>query len=649
MISWSLSAEFFSIIILSILILSFHDRRWGSSPQSRLFHVCLWLSAASVGLNILCVFTISRASSFPLWANILLNSAYFLMTVLVSVLISHSIFSLIYEHVDKKNGLALLRALLAFFYIAYCILVILNVRTGVIFYFDAHRLYRRGPLINFGYVIVMAEILLVVLCMLRHLKSIDRSMRRVLWIIPPAIFLQVLYQIAFPNILLNGSIVVTADMILLLNFQTRRLEQDSLTSIGNRAGFYHELSAQINSHRQFQVIVMAIRHFGSVNQRYGHSNGDALLYKAALWLDHFDKKGCAFRLGSVAFAILLPYEDAASSQANLQKITERFQKPWELGPVNIQLTAQFAELIYTGQDWDATSILEFLRYGLSLAAEAPSGCIPFQEGIYEQMELHQDVLSLMRRSIKEGRFQVWYQPLYNCRTHSFTSAEALLRLPGDDGSWIPPSLFIPLAEEHGLIDDLHQIVLEQVCRFLGSRSLPELSSVSINLSMQQFSSPDLIARIVDCAERFHVSPSQLKLEITERMLSENPDRMRASMRSLYLLGFHFYLDDFGTGYSNLSTLLDCPFSCIKLDQSLIREYPADRRSKAILDSMLKLFHALGLQVVTEGVETSAQAQALREKGTDWIQGYYYARPMPEDKLLPFIRGASNPLSPEGAS
>ena len=121
------------------------------------------------------------------------------------------------------------------------------------------------------------------------------------------------------------------------------------------------------------------------------------------------------------------------------------------------------------------------------------------------------------------------------------------------------------------------------------------------------------------------------------------------MRSLYLLGFHFYLDDFGTGYSNLSTLLDCPFSCIKLDQSLIREYPADRRSKAILDSMLKLFHALGLQVVTEGVETSAQAQALREKGTDWIQGYYYARPMPEDKLLPFIRGASNPLSPEGAS
>ena len=100
---------------------------------------------------------------------------------------------------------------------------------------------------------------------------------------------------------------------------------------------------------------------------------------------------------------------------------------------------------------------------------------------------------------------------------------------------------------------------------------------------------------------------------------------------------------------NLSTLLDCPFSCIKLDQSLIREYPADRRSKAILDSMLKLFHALGLQVVTEGVETSAQAQALREKGTDWIQGYYYARPMPEDKLLPFIRGASNPLSPEGAS
>lgn len=637
MITWSLSAEFFALILVVILILSSYDRRWAVYPHSRLFHSCLWGSVASILLNILCVFTISQAQRFPLTLNILLNSAYFLTTVLVSAVVAYCILYLIYEHSYRKRGFRTACLALAICYLMYFILILVNVKIGAVFYFDAHRQYQRGPLINSGYLIIFAELFIAALCAFRNRQSIGYAMRRTLCILPPIILLLIVYQIAYSHVLLNGGILLAADIILLLNFQSRPVEQDSLTSIGSRSSFYHELDVRLKERQQFQIIVVAIRQLGSINQRYGHVTGDSLIYESALWLDHFRRDGHAFRLGSVAFALLLPYENETAAHICLREVCDRFQEPWTLGAMSIELHAQFAELIYTNQDWSATDIMEFLKYSLSLASEYTNGLVPFDENLFTRMKTHHNLLPLVRNSIRSRRFQVWYQPIYHTQTKTFASAEALLRLQDEDGTLISPSLFIPLAEQTGLIDDLNQFVLEEVCRLLGCEDLPQLESISVNLSMQQFSSPDLIARIVDCVDRQHVAPKQLKLEITERVLTENFSRMRSTMENLHLLGFGFSLDDFGTGYSNLSALVDCPFSCVKLDHSLISDYPENRRSAAIVNTMLKLFHSIGFQVVAEGVETAQQAEALTSQGADWIQGYYYAVPMSRDDFVTFLR------------
>ena len=214
-----------------------------------------------------------------------------------------------------------------------------------------------------------------------------------------------------------------------------------------------------------------------------------------------------------------------------------------------------------------------------------------------------------------------------------------------EGNLISPSIFIPLAEQHGLINEIGSITLLSAGRLLENTDPEQLKVVSVNLSMQQFMSADLVSDLQALTERFHFDPSRLKLELTERVLSEDIPRMKQMMTELQQMGFLFSLDDFGIGYSNLSTVLDYSFSSIKLDKSLIQGYSDNKQSAFIVNAMLDLFHHMGCQVVAEGVETEAQAQALISRGADWIQGFYYAKPMPEAEFLQFLRD-QNAASPE---
>ncbi len=183
----------------------------------------------------------------------------------------------------------------------------------------------------------------------------------------------------------------------------------------------------------------------------------------------------------------------------------------------------------------------------------------------------------METSIRQRRFKVWYQPVFNLKTNRFSSAEALLRLRDYDGEPVSPSEFIPLAEETGLIDDLSWIVLEEVCTLLGQMR-DKIDSISINLSMQQFEDRSLCARIHECLNRCGLNPDQLKIEVTERVLLQDMDYMKRMMEEMTGEGFGFYLDDFGTGYSNLSCALSLPFEYIKLDRSLWYVCPGTARS-----------------------------------------------------------------------
>ena len=647
MVKWSLAAELLAAMMIVVLMAYYREKKMAVTRKGKVYRSCLGLSLATVLLNAVCVYTIEHTEQVPRAVNLILNSAYFLVAVLTCSVIVLYLCYLILEHVYDKRHLR--RALLCISggTLGYLLLILWNLSSGVLFSFDPGGNYRRGPLNRIGYALMAAELLLLAVCYVQNRASVNRPMVKLMHMLPPLAIFLTAFQLAYPQILLNGMMMAMADLILFISFQSSRIETDGLTGIGNRNSFFAELSLRVAGRQQFQIVLLSLQQFVTINQRFGHQRGDAFLYEVARYLDGLCRQARAFRFGNVEFAVVFPWRGETEATDNLQKLRERFQRNWRLGEVETRLTARFAELICTGQSWSPTQIIEGLEYGLRLAKAGPEDTVRFNERTAALLEKERMLVNIMRRSVLEQRFQVWYQPIYDCRSGAFTSAEALLRLQDYEGNMISPAEFIPLAEETGLIGELSWIVLEGTCRLLGSGRVPDLRSVSINLSMQQFAEQELISRIVDSLDRNGVSHDRLKVEITERVLLQDMDRMRTAMAEMASRDIHFYLDDFGTGYSNLSCVLDLPFECVKLDQSLVAEFPDDQRADLLVRTLVCLFHNMGLQVMAEGVEAVPQAETLARYGADWIQGYYYARPMPESELIPFLKEKNH--APQGGA
>ena len=640
MIKWSVSTEVFSLILLFILILNFHERRWSEFPQRKLYRLCLYLSAGTIVLNVLCTYLISLAASIPLWINVACNSAYFLLIVAISSIIAYYMCRLLYEHVYQCDGMRRYRRLLITLYGLYVLLIIWNIPTGVVFYFDAQYNYQRGPLITAGYVVMLLQLLALLIVAARNWRSISISMRKVMRILPPTILALTAYQMVYPDVLLNGGIIAAANLILLVNFQSRRIEQDILTPSGNRGSLLQELLLRIGGRQPFQILAISLQQYRIINQRYGTKRGDALLYDISLWLERLHPKGRSFRIGNMEFALLVPYDGADCADQLVRQVYERFQKPWCLDTVSITPGAVFAEFIYTGEDERADDVLELLNFSLTLAKSRTEHLLRFDPSIYQKMARQSQTINLLQRATRENLLETWYQPIYNCRTGRFSMAEALVRMRDTQGRLISPALFIPVAEANGFIVEITDVVLEQVCRLLATPTANSLESVSVNLSAQQLLSEDLVGKLDALQARYHFDPKRLHLEVTERVLSENPQKMQDIMAKLIRRGIRFALDDFGTGQSNLSLILENSFSFIKLDHSLIQEYPESKRSSFVVNTMLDMFHNMDCQLIVEGVEREAQAQALMEHGVQWIQGFYYAKPMETNALLTLLGTAS---------
>ena len=632
MTRWSLLSEYFALILIVVIMLFFYDSHQVHSARRRLYWSCLLLSAASILLNIASVHAIENIGRVSVELNIALNSAYFLVSVLMSTAITYYLFQRLLEFVYDKRCLQRARLALWLVLGAYTALLLWNLHSGVIFYFDQVGNYCRGPLNAAGFLAPVLEVALVLLCYFRNRKSVGRAVVRIVWTVPPVVVLLVLYQVAYPEQLLNGTISALANLIIFISFQSSRIERDGLTGINNRRSFMEELTLRMASRQKYQVILVALKQFARVNQVYGHSNGDAILFQIAGALRQLSTGGRLFRYNSVEFLLLMPGSDKKDGEERLEQVLSCMRREWPLGEDHVSVPFCAAELTYSGQDCTPEQIVSYLEYCVRLAKEDGHELVRFDGETALRHRRREYLIQTMQAAVRDGRFQVWYQPVYHRDTGGFDSAEALIRLSDEQGQPISPAEFIPVAEENGLIDALSWIVLEGVCRLLGSGGVPELKTVSINLSMQQLARKDLAKRIEDMLQKYNVAPDRLKLEITERVLADNGELVRQTMEEMERCRLEFLLDDFGTGYSNFSSVLGLPFEAVKLDRSLMLGLTDDPRSRLMADTIIPFFHKLGQQVVAEGIESREQAELALRCGADRIQGFYYARPMPESEL-----------------
>lgn len=634
-VHWSFEAEYIACIIIVILAFYAKERTSHMELQNTLFYGCLYMSLGSILLNIMAIVMMESGVKRPLWLLELLNVLYFVTVAVVEFLMTRYYLLLIHKNSVDKSCHNRARKVSSVLLIAYLTLVAFNFYTGFIFTISPEGVYSRGPGNQLIYVLFLIYLAMIVTCFVRQRRYVEQSMVSVMRIAPVvALFLATMQQV-YQGVMMSGIVMAVSLLILFISFQSQKIHTDDLTGLYTREVFYYQLERLIQERRPFKAVIISARQFKGVNEKYGTRVGDQFLKQLADYIKMASEaRGDAVvcRYAGVRFGVIFREIPETEFDRFLREVRLRFEEAWVLNEYRCRLPVNIAYMDRIFGEEDAGSMSACLDYAVEICKQKSVGrCVYFSEELYQAFRRQNKLVELIKRGMEEGMFYLNFQPVYDFKKGAFDSCEILLRLRDEEGNNVSPAEFIPLAEKRGLINELSWMIIDMACRFL-SEHAEYRGSVSINFSVQQFLEPDIVQRMAELVRRYNVQPERIKIEITERIIAEDTKQVLTLMRELSSRGFGFYLDDFGTGYSSLAYVLTLPFESIKLDKSLV-DGVGNERNRILVESMIKCFHAIGVDTVTEGVETEEQSRILRELGADKIQGYYYSRPLSEREFL----------------
>ena len=427
---------------------------------------------------------------------------------------------------------------------------------------------------------------------------------------------------------------------------------DPLTHLPNRRLMLDRLEqAQVSSSRNQHfgaLLILDLDNFKTLNDTQGHDTGDRLLIQVAQRLvSTIRQDDTAARLGGDEFVVVLEGlggdEKTAAQQAEMigEKIRDVLGQPYRVSSQSqpYHSTPSIGITVFRGRTPSAEILLKQAEVALYQAKAGGRNTLRFYNPEMQAVIDSRSTLeAALRHGLEEGEFQLFYQPQVD-GAGKLRGAEALLRwLPAGRQS-VPPSEFIAIAEETGLIVPLGLWVLETACvqlRTWAAHPQTRDFQIAVNVSSRQFRQPDFVDQVCACLERTKANPALLKMELTESIVLENVDEVIDRMQQIKTLGVKFSLDDFGTGYSSLSYLKRLPLDQVKIDQSFVRDIGHDPNDAAIVRAIIAMSASLGLEVIAEGVELEEQLRFLRDNGCYHYQGYLFGRPCAIDDWQGFL-------------
>lgn len=606
------------------------------SAASKLFVGCLITTALTAITDLFTGYLLTQ-ENVPLWQNILVNTVYFVVNIVTTTFLALYLFTKILEHTHEKHCMRNAMKGLAILFAVYMVFVILNIWNGWLFYFDEKGKYYRGPLNGLGYLITLSQLALVGVCYFRNQQNASRPMRRVLMQLFPIIPLCIIIQLTNPEVMLNGFIMALVETVLFLSFQGQRQGVHSLTELNDRHRFFTEVDRRISQKEPFQIFLINIKDFGTINQKYGHLFGDEFLYQFAFSLEKLLKGSLSFHMNGTVFATIMRYTYQNEAERQSGTLLDFMERGIQCMDQHVAADYVVVHYVSDGMEDSAAELYENLEYTGAKTHGQKQRYICCTGEIREEMARRRYLRERIRMVDRIHGFEVWYQPIQCLTTGRFCSMEALIRLREPDGSLISPAEFIPLAEQTGHISPITWFVLEEVCRLLKYSPILEDVSVSINLPMTQLLEKGFVPRFASIVNQAGIDHRRICIEFTERAILENFRQTKGVMEQLTSEGFRFYLDDFGSGYSNFNCLLQLPFKIIKLDSCLQRSQGDGVKDYSMVRTLTKLFHDMNLVVIAEGAETEEEVRMLAEQGVDRVQGYALARPMPAIELTKFYQ------------
>jgi len=526
-----------------------------------------------------------------------------------------------------------------------CLLIVaafvMNPSRHIIFYLDEEDVYTRGSHFLLLYVVVLIYVVYGISYLYFYRKLFSKRRYTALLSIFPFMMISVVIQYLFPQLVVE--MFANACGLLFISMMIQRPEEtiDVDTGFGKLSAYVTDMKRAFANGKPVEIILMNITNCNTLQEMLGYDNMNELLHKIADGMAAFDRKhgieAELYYLGSGKFRFVIDYRHFDKTELAAQMLNTLMKDSFEYNQMELNLVTCVCIVRCPEDIADVDSLLAF---GSDLNTKAYTGDVLYACDIYrkEYYDIMRDMDWIIERALSEHKFSVYYQPIYSINEQRFHSAEALLRLKDDKYGFISPEIFIPAAEKSGAIHKIGAFVLEEVCRFIASEEYKalQLDYIEINLSVTQCMQNDLAKQVLETLDKYKISPGQINLEITETAVSYSQKTMMENLEVLSNAGISFSLDDFGTGYSNIQRIASLPLHLVKLDKSLVNmgESP---RLQIVLQNIIGMIKAMNMKIVVEGIETENLVKQFSELQCEYIQGYYFSKPIPREEFVSFMK------------
>lgn len=637
-----LNFDICALIILAILVASVITRRLYLGRSNRLFVLLLGFIIVSTITDLMAGMygTVIEISGYDTVNRALINYIYFVtrnITPLIYVLyvISYAGVWHIYVRNVKKLVALIFPSCVS------VLLIITNPFTRLIFYFDKAFNYCRGRGSVILYVIAIGYIIGSWVIMVRYRRLLTRDKLFALMSQLPVSIITVLLQFFFPSLLIEmfGSAIV----VLIISSILQRGEEmlDPLSGVQSYNASLDALRKSFQTGRSFKVIYICILNNSTIRTYLGMDRYNLMLKEVGEKITRscniYKLRADVYYLQNGTFAAVTGETDMEVISTAASSVVDNLLRPFEVQHFKTELECRSC-VVRCPEDIDGYEGIVNFEGTLRQVIDQDKKSVMLSEVINsEDFKLKSELDDVIADAIEHKKFQMYYQPIYSAKKMKFVSAEALIRLIDDKYGFVSPGLFIPAAEASGAIHQIGDYVLDAVCKFMASNDLKKmgLESVEINLSVAQCVESDLVYKVMNTIDKYELDVSRINLEITETAADFDPTMVDRNVNRLSEKGIKFSLDDYGTGYSNIKRVTSLPIDLVKLDKSFVDEMD-DPQMWIVIKNTVNMLHEMKKDILVEGVEEEKTLNRFLNLGCEYIQGYYFSRPLPEKEFIEFM-------------
>ena len=514
-------------------------------------------------------------------------------------------------------------------------LIFTNPLSHRLFYYDTRFVYHRGPFINILYYISAIYALYGVVYLYYYRKILKVEQVFVLASLYPFNIFALIVQYYYPHYLIEMFMTSLSMLLAMLVIQRPEEMMNPELLVGNYLGFNKDVNRAFELNKRFKLVFVKIVNYKSLSSFLEYATTRMLLRTLCDSLKRIKTNGLnIYYLGNGLFSLNTDENDELLIASRVSDIV---REKFTVKQYGLSLNCCICVIRCPEDIENVQGLLNFSNYFYTYLPDNGEIVELSMEKGNRTFMLRNDIDAIIKEAIVHRSFMMYYQPIYSIKDKRFVSCEALIRLNDEKYGFISPEFLIKSAERNGLIMDVGDIVFDEVCSFINrlKKSGVSLDFVEINLSMAQIIQKDLVDKVLSCLNKYHLRPEDINLEITETMACAAENIVEQNMRVLNKSGISFSLDDYGVGYSNISRILSLPFDVVKIDKSLTDMFD-DEKMNGVIKHTVAMLKSIGVKIVVEGVETVECFEAFEKLGVDYIQGYYFSKPLPESEFVEFM-------------